>query len=153
MSISALLFSQSFSPDLWTQSTVNTIHPMEMASICLHYSIIWCPIRARSVNDLPKVANSPNNIEYSIEYDKFYQGRIDSSITEGPFCSLQQALGNGFSDSESLLIVLDGYMMAGIKKANAFYLFDSQDRNNPKNKCSKNSTQYRGSISLLYENS
>lgn len=38
-----------------------------------------------SINELPKVATSLNNVEYCLNYSQFYQGRIDRSFCgEGP---------------------------------------------------------------------
>ena len=36
-----------------------------------------------SVEDLPEVATSQNNFEYCLDFNKFYQGRIDRS-----FCAM-----------------------------------------------------------------
>ena len=59
-----------------------------------------------SVNELPKVATSLNNVEYCLNYSQFYQGRIDRSFCgEEPFCSLKQVLINAFSDSANAMIV------------------------------------------------
>ena len=51
--------------------------------------------------------------------------RIDRSFCgDGPFSSLKQVLINAFSDSSNALLVLDGYVMAVIKKSDFLYLFD-----------------------------
>ena len=56
------------------------------------------------------MATSQNNVEYSLNYNKFYQGRIDHSCCgDGPFCSLKQVLINAFSDSSNAVLALDGY--------------------------------------------
>ena len=83
-----------------------------------------------SVEDLPEVATSQNNFEYCLDFNKFYQGRIDRSFCgDGPFCSLKQVLINAFSDSTNAMLVLDGYVMAVIQKSDFLYLFDSHARN------------------------
>ena len=83
-----------------------------------------------SIEELPEVATSQNNVEYRLNYNKFYQGRIDRSFCgDGLFCSLKQVLINAFSDSSNAMLVLDGYMMAVIKKSDFLYLFDSHARN------------------------
>jgi len=39
-----------------------------------------------SVNELPEVATSQDNVEYCLNYSKFYQGRIDRSfVVKGHF--------------------------------------------------------------------
>lgn len=76
-----------------------------------------------SINELPKVATSQNNVEYSLYYSKYYQGCIDRS-----FCLLKYAPMNTFSDSPDGMLILDGYVMAVIKNRNSFYLFDSHAR-------------------------
>ena len=59
------------------------------------------------------MATSQNNVEYSLNYNKFYQGRIDRSCCgDGPFCTLKQVLINALSDSSNTMLVLDGYVMA-----------------------------------------
>ena len=84
-----------------------------------------------SVEDLPEVATSQNNFEYCLDFNKFYQGRIDRSFCgDGPFCSLKQVLINAFSDSSNAMLVLDGYVMAVIQKSDFLYLFDSHNRSN-----------------------
>ena len=83
-----------------------------------------------SIEELPEVAPSQNIVEYRLNYNKFYQGRIDRSFCgDGPFCSLKQVLINAFSDSSNAMLVLDGYVMAAIKKSDFMYLFDSHARN------------------------
>ena len=80
-----------------------------------------------SIEELPEVATSQNNAEYRLNYNKFYQGRIDSSFCgDGPFCSLKQVLINTFSDSSNAMLVLDGYCY---QKIRFLYLFDSHARN------------------------
>ena len=66
-----------------------------------------------SIEELPKVATSQNNVEYHLNYNDFYQGCIDRSFCgDGPFCSLKQVLINAFSDSSNAMLALDGYVMA-----------------------------------------
>ena len=52
-----------------------------------------------STEGLPEVATSQNNVEYRLNYNKFYHGRIDRSFCgDGPFCSLKKVLINVFSE-------------------------------------------------------
>ena len=70
-----------------------------------------------------------NNVEYHLNYSKFYQGCIDRSFCgDRPFCSLKQVLMNAFSDSSNAMLVPDSYVMAVIKKSDFLYLFDSHAR-------------------------
>ena len=75
-----------------------------------------------SVEDLPEVATSQNNFEYCLNFNKFYQGRIDRSFCgDGPFCSLKQVLINAFSDSSNAMLVRDGYsIFACVHKSTEF---------------------------------
>ena len=58
-----------------------------------------------SIEELPEVATSQNNVEYRLNYNKFYQRRIDRSFCgDGPFCSLKQVLINAFSDSSNAML-------------------------------------------------
>ena len=51
------------------------------------------------IEELPEVATSQDNVEYCLNYNKFYQGRIDHSCCgDGPFCSLKKVLINVFSE-------------------------------------------------------
>ena len=55
-----------------------------------------------SIEELPELATSQNNVEYRLNYNKFYQGCIDRSFCgDGPFCSLKQVLINAFSNTGS----------------------------------------------------
>ena len=46
-----------------------------------------------SIEELLEVATSQKNVEYRLNYNKFYQGRIDRSFCgDEPFCSLKQVL-------------------------------------------------------------
>ena len=46
-----------------------------------------------SMEELPEVATPQNYVEYRLNYNKFYQGRIDRSFCgDEPFCSLKQVL-------------------------------------------------------------
>ena len=55
-----------------------------------------------SIEGLPEVETSQNNVEYHLNYNDFYQGCIDRSFCgDGPFCSLKQVLINAFSDSSN----------------------------------------------------
>ena len=131
MSLAALLFNRSNSVDLWTQTNIDDIlcHGDRMYLHALTNRMVP-DTNSLSAEDLPKVATSQNNFEYCLDFNKFYQGRIDRSFCgDGPFCSLKQVLINAFSDSSNAMLVLDGYVMAVIQKSNCFYLFDSHARN------------------------
>ena len=59
-----------------------------------------------SIEELPEVATSQNNVECRLNYNKFYQGGIDRSVSgDGPFCLLKQVLINAFSDSSNAMLV------------------------------------------------
>ena len=59
-----------------------------------------------SIEEFPEVATSQNNVECRLNYNKFYQGRIDRSFCGGrSFCSLKQVLINAFSDSSNAMLV------------------------------------------------
>ena len=131
MSLSALLLHRSYSVNSWTQTNIDDIlfHGDRMYLHSLRNELVP-DTSSLSINELPKVATSLNNVEYCLNYSQFYQGRIDRSFCgEGPFCSLKQVLINAFSDSVNAMIVLDGYIMAVIKDSESFYLFDSHARN------------------------
>ena len=83
-----------------------------------------------SIEELPEVGSSQNNVEYHLNYNKFYQRHIDHSFWgDRPFCSLKQVLINSYLDSSNAMLVLDGYVMTVIKKSDFLYLFDSHARN------------------------
>ena len=131
MSLAALLFNRSNSVDLWTQTNIDDIlcHRDRMYLHALTNKMVP-DTNSLSVEDLPEVATSQNNFEYCLDFNKFYQGRIDRSFCgDGPFCSLKQVLINAFSDSSNAMLVLDGYVMAVIQKSDFLYLFDSHARN------------------------
>ena len=131
MSLSALLFHQSYSVNSWKQTNIDDIlfHGDRMYLHSLTNGLVP-DTNSLSINELPKVATLLNNVEYCQFYSQFYQGRVDHSFCgEGPFCSLKQVLINAFSDSANAMIVLDGYIMAVIKDSESFYLFDSHARN------------------------
>ena len=127
MSLAALLFNRSNSVDLWTQTNIDDIlcHGDRMYLHALTNKMVP-DTNSLSVEDLPEVATSQNNFEYCLDFNKFYQGRIDRSFCgDGPFCSLKQVLINAFSDSSNAMLVLDGYVMAVIQESDFFCLFDS----------------------------
>ena len=131
MSLAALLFNRSNSVDLWTQTNIDDIlcHGDRMYLHALTNKMVP-DTNSLSVEDLPEVATSQNNFEYCLDFNKFYQGRIDRSFCgDGPFCSLKQVLINVFSDSSNAMLVLYGYVMAVIQKSDFLYLFDSHARN------------------------
>ena len=54
-----------------------------------------------SIEELPEVATSQNNVEYHLNYNKFYQGRIDHLFCgDGPFCSLKRVTVTNCSNDE-----------------------------------------------------
>ena len=66
-----------------------------------------------------KIACARSNLRIQlISVDRSFCG-------DGPFCSVKQVLINAFSDSSNALLVLDGYVMAVIKKSEFLCLFDS----------------------------
>ena len=118
MSLAALLFNRSNSVDLWTQTNIDDIlwHGDRMYLHALTNKMVP-DANSLSIEELPEVATSQNNVEYRLNYNKFYQGRIDRSFcVDGPFCSLKQVLINAFSDSSNALLELDGYVMADRQK-------------------------------------
>ena len=131
MSLAALLFNRSNSVDLWTQTNINDILCRGDRMYLLALTNKMVPdANSLSIEELPEVATSQNNVEYRLNYNKFYQGRIDRSFCgDGLFCSLKQVSMNGFSDSSNAMLVLDGYVIAVIKKSDFLYLFDSHARN------------------------
>ena len=118
----SLLFNRSNSIDLWTQKNIDDIlcHGDRMYLHALTNKMVP-DTNSLSIEELP---------EYRLNYNKFYQGRIDHSFCgDGPFCSLKQVLINAFSDSSNAMLVLDGYVMAVIKKSEFLCLFDLYARN------------------------
>ena len=81
-----------FSINRWTQTNINDIlcHGDCMYLHALTNKIVP-DANSLSIEELPQVATSQNNVEYRLNYNKFYQGHIDRSICgDGPFCSLKQ---------------------------------------------------------------
>ena len=64
---------------------------MEIALMYLHAltNKMVTDANGLSIEELPEVATSQNNVEYRLNYNKFYQWRIDRSFCgDEPFCSL-----------------------------------------------------------------
>ena len=109
MSLAALLFNRSNSVDLWTQTNIDDIlcHENRMYLHALTNKMVLDG-NSLSIEELPEVATSQNNVEYRLNYNKFYQGRIDRSFCGGrSFCSLKQVLINAFSDSLNAMLATD----------------------------------------------
>ena len=81
MSLAALLFNRSNSVDLWTQTNIDDIL-CHGDCIYLHALTKKMVPDANSllIEELPEVAASQNNVEYRLNYNKCYQGRIDRSF-------------------------------------------------------------------------
>ena len=127
MSLAAVLFNRSNSADLWTETNFDDIlcHGDRMYLHALTNKMVL-DANSLSIEGLPEVETSQNNVEYHLNYNDFYQGCIDRSFCgDGPFCSLKQVLINAFSDSSNAMLVLDGYVMAVIQESDFFCLFDS----------------------------
>ena len=95
MSLTALLSTRSNSVDLWTQTNIDDIlcHGDRMYLHALTNKMVP-DANSLSTEGLPEVAFSQNNVEYRLNYNEFYQGRIDRSFYgDGAFCSLKQIFG------------------------------------------------------------
>ena len=131
MSLKALLFNQLNLVDLWTQTNIDDIlcHGDCMYLHALTNKMVpdanSLSKEELSKEELLEVATLQNNVEYRLNYNKFCHGRTYRSCCgDGPFWSLKQALINALSDSSNAMLVLDGYVMAVIKKSDFLYLFD-----------------------------
>ena len=82
MSLTASLFNGSNSVDLWTQTNIDDIF-CHGDRIYLHaLTIKMVPdANSLSIEELPEVATSQNNVENRLNYTKCYQGRIDRSYS------------------------------------------------------------------------
>ena len=85
-----------FSIDHWTQTNIDDIlHVCHGDCMYLHAltNKMVPDANSLSIEELPEVATSHNNVEYRLNYNKFYQGHIDRSFCgDAPFCSLKQVL-------------------------------------------------------------
>ena len=64
-----------------------------------------------SIEELPEVATSQNNVEYRLNYNKFYQGRNDRSFCgDGPFCSQKSVTVTNCSNDQFMNPLLLLYM-------------------------------------------
>ena len=94
MSLAVLLFNRSNSVDLWTQINIDDIlcHGHRMYLHALTNKMVP-DSNSLSIEELQEVATSQNNVEYRLNYNKFYQRRIDHSFcSNGPFCSQKQVM-------------------------------------------------------------
>ena len=82
ISLAALLFNRSNSVDLWTQTNIDDIlcHGDRMYLHALTNKMVP-DTNSLSVEDLLELATSQNNFEYCLDFNKFYQGRIDRSYS------------------------------------------------------------------------
>ena len=86
ISLAALLFNRPNSADLWTQTNIDDIlcHGDRMYLHALTNKMVP-DAKSLSIEELPEVATWQNNVEYRLNYNKFYQGRIDRSFCgDGP---------------------------------------------------------------------
>jgi len=74
MSLSALLLNLSDSVDSWTQTDIDAIlfHGDRMYLHALTNEMVP-DTDTLSINELPRVAASQTNVEYCLNYNKFYQ--------------------------------------------------------------------------------
>ena len=80
MSLTALLSTRSNSVDLWTQTNIDDILCHGDRRYLHALTIKMVPDANRlSIEELLEVATSQNNVEYCLNYNKFYQGCIDRS--------------------------------------------------------------------------
>ena len=113
MSLVTLLFNRSNSVDLWTKNIDDILRHGDRMYLHALTNKIVPDANSLSIEELPEVSTSQNNVEYRLNYNKFYQGRIDRLFCgDGPFFSLKKVLINAFSDSSNAMLVLDGYVMA-----------------------------------------
>ena len=106
ISLAALIFSGSDSVDSWTQTNIDDIlcHGDRTYLHALTNKMVP-DTNSLSINELPEVTTSQNNLEYCLNYSK---GHIHRSFCgEGSFCSLKQVSINAFSDSPNVMLVLD----------------------------------------------
>ena len=91
MSLAALLSNRSNSVDLWTQKNIDDIlcHGDRMYLHALTSEMVP-DANSLLIEELPEVATSQNNVEYRLNCNKFYQGRVDRSFCgdSGPCCPL-----------------------------------------------------------------
>ena len=123
------------------------VEPIE-AQNNIELPIMVEPVEAKSITDLPIVArgntdlsigvehnsavpneeNSKNQIWF-INYGKELQGLvITNREIESHYYDIHTALLNVFSNYSCTILILEGYMMALMKQADFFYLFDSHAR-------------------------
>ena len=112
------------------------VEPIEAKNIDL--PIVVEPIEAKSNTDLSievehdfVVSNEANNENqiWFINYGKELQGLIITrQEVESHYYDIHTALLNVFSNYSYTILILEGYMMALMKQADFFYLFDSHAR-------------------------
>ena len=127
----------------WTQTTVDEIlrygdsmylHALQKGEI---------PDAATSlVSDLPNVATSIDDSQWTIFYDRCIEGFVNDPLRDiliPNFQILSSALTDTFQKTNSAILVLDGYMSALIKDTDCFALFDSHARTRQGMPCSDGS--------------
>jgi hypothetical protein len=113
------------------------VEPIE-AQNNIELPIVVAPVEAKSITDLsigiehnsvvPNEANNENQIWF-INYGKELQGLvITNREIESHYYDIHTALLNVFSNYSYTILILEGYMMALVKQADFFYLFDSHAR-------------------------
>ena len=113
------------------------VEPIE-AQNNIKLPIVVAPIEAKSITDLsigiehnsvvPNEANNENQIWF-INYGKELQGLvITNREIESHYYDIHTALLSVFSNYSYTILILEGYMMALMKQADFFYLFDSHAR-------------------------
>ena len=94
------------------------------------------------VSDLPNVATSIDGSQWTIFYDRRIEGFVNDPLRDiliRNFQILSSALTNTFQNTNSAILVLDGYMSALIKDTDSFALFDSHARTRQDMPCSDGS--------------
>ena len=93
MSLAALLFNRSNSVDLWTQTNINDTlcHGDRMYLNVLTNKMVP-DANSLSIEELPEVATSENNVEYRFNYNRFYQRHIDRFYYTLRYTALQSPI-------------------------------------------------------------
>ena len=123
------------------------VEPIE-AQNNIELPIMVEPVEAKSITDLPIVARGNTDLSIGVEhnsavpneennknqiwfinYGKELQGLvITNREIESHYYDIHTALLNVFSNYSCTILILEGYMMALMKQADFFYLFDSHAR-------------------------
>ena len=132
MVLSALLHSQSWHVQQWTQRTLDELlhfadgmylHALQKSDIPDTATLL--------VSHLPSVATSLDGRRWTITYGQRLEGFVNDSSTDTMipnFKTLSSALINTFQVTNSAIMVHDGYMVALTKDRHCFALFDSHAR-------------------------